>query len=277
MKTIKTAFGNRMYLDKINTLGLRDGKIYEPFEIELVRHLVKKGDTAVDIGAMIGCYTLVFAKLVDEKGKVFAFEPEPENYKILQKNIWMNGYKNTKIEQIAVSDTNGEMKLYVADGNLGMHTLGKPMNWKAKEDINVKIVKLDKYFEKYNRKIDFIKMDIQGAEGLALKGMERILKKNEQVKMIVEFSQPELEGLGKPKECLEILVKYGFNIFEIDRWQRNVHRRMLRKITDIDRFSKRCYEGYYGDCTWMNLFCVKDIDSLPKRVLSRIDSEDIND
>ena len=95
--------------------------------------------------------------------------------------------------------------------------------------------------------------------------------------MIIEFSQPELEGLGDPKECLRLLVKYGFNIFEIDRWQKNVHRRKLRKITDIDRFSKRCYEGYYGDCTWMNLFCVKEIDSLPKRVLGRIDSEDISD
>ena len=275
MKTIKTAFGNRMYLDKINTLGLRDGKIYEPFEIELVRHLVKKGDTAVDIGAMIGCYTLVFAKLVGENGKVFAFEPEPENYKILQKNIWMNGYKNTRIVQMAVSDTDGEMKLYVANGNLGMHTLGKRKDWTKWKEIKVETIRLDSYFEKYDRKIDFIKMDIQGAEGLALKGMEKILQKNEQVKIIMEFSQPELTGLGDPKECLRLLIKYGFNIFEIDRWQRNVHRRMLREITDIDRFSKRCYEGYYGDCTWMNLFCVRDINSLPKRVSDRIDSEDM--
>lgn len=274
MKIIKNIFGDPMYLDRLNTLGLRDGKVYEPFEIEIVRNVVKKGDTAVDIGAMIGCYTLVFAKLVGETGKVFAFEPEPENYEILQKNISINGYKNTNIVKKAVSNVDGEMRLYIADGNLGMHTLGKPINWKPREVVNIRTVRLDSCFK--GSQISFIKMDIQGAEGLALRGMEDVLQRSKQVKMIIEFSQPELEGLGDPKECLSILVKYGFNIFEIDRWQKNVHRRMLRKITDIDRFSKRCYEGYYGDCTWMNLFCVRDINSLPEKLLKRISSENID-
>jgi len=269
-------FGDPMYLDKLNTLKLRDRKIYEPFETEIVRQVVKKGDTAIDIGAMIGCYTLVFAKLVGDKGRVFAFEPEIENYKVLKKNININGYKNTKLAYMAVSDIDGEMKLYIHDANLGMHSLGKPTYWKPKGVVNVKTVQLDTCFSKSCR-VDFLKMDIQGAEGLALKGMERTLRDNKDVKMIIEYSQPDLEGLGNPVECLKLLKKYGFNIFEIDRWQKNVHSRMLRKITDIDRFSKRCYEGYYGNCTWMNLFCVRDIDSLPKRILDRIGSEDIDD
>lgn len=276
MKTVKTAFGDRMYLDKLNTLRLRDGITYEPFEIELVNSLVKKGNTAVDIGAMIGCYTLVFAKLVGEKGKVFAFEPAPDNYKTLQKNIWINEYKNTRILQKAVSDTNGEISIYLNNGNLGMHTLGKRKDLAKWEEIKIEAIRLDSYFEKYNRKIDFLKMDIQGAEGLALKGMEKTLKKNEQIKMIVEFSQPELKGLGDPKECLRLLRKYGFDIYEIDRWQRDLSIRKLRKISDIDRFSKRCYERYYH-CTWMNLFCAKGTKGLPEKVLNRIDSEDIDD
>jgi len=269
-------FGDPMFLDKLNTLKLRNGKVYEPFEIEIVRQVVKKGDTAIDIGAMIGCYTLVFAKLVGDTGRVFAFEPELENYETLKKNININGYKNAKLAYMAVSDIDGEMKLYIHDGNLGMHTLGKPTYWKPKGVISVKTVRLDTCLSKSCR-VDFIKMDIQGAEGLALKGMERTLRDNKDVKMIIEYSQQELEGLGKPTECLKLLIKYGFNIFEIDRWQKNVHSRMLRKITDIDRFSKRCYEGYYGGCTWMNLFCVRDIASLPKGILDRIGSEDLDD
>ena len=273
---VKNMFGDPMFLDKLNTLKLRNGKVYEPFEIEIVRQVVKKGDTAIDIGAMIGCYTLVFAKLVGDTGRVFAFEPELENYETLKKNININGYKNAKLAYMAVSDIDGEMKLYIHDGNLGMHTLGKPTYWKPKGVISVKTVRLDTCLSKSCR-VDFIKMDIQGAEGLALKGMERTLRDNKDIKMIIEYSQPELEGLGKPTECLKLLTKYGFNIFEIDRWQRNVHSRMLRKITDIGRFSKRCYEGYYGDCKWMNLFCVRDVSSLPKKILDRIGSEDIND
>ena len=273
---VKNMFGDLMHLDKLNTLSLRDGKIYEPFEIGIVQHVVKKGDTAIDIGAMIGCYTLVFAKLVGETGKVFAFEPEYENYNIVKSNVLINGYDNTKIVNKAVSDIDGEMPLYIHDANLGMHTLGKPTYWKPKGVVNVKTVQLDTCLSKSCR-VDFIKMDIQGAEGLALKGMERTLRDNKDVKMIIEYSQQELEGLGKPTECLKLLIKYGFNIFEIDRWQKNVHSRMLRKITDIDRFSKRCYEGYYGGCTWMNLFCVRDIASLPKGILDRIGSEDLDD
>jgi len=69
---------------------------------------------------------------------------------------------------MAVSDIDGEMKLYIADGNLGMHTLGKPTYWKPKGVVNVKTVRLDTCFSKSCR-VDFLKMDIQGAEGLALK------------------------------------------------------------------------------------------------------------
>ena len=60
----------------------------------LVKRIVRNGDIVVDIGAHIGYYTLIFARLVGPKGKVFAFEPEPNNFNLLIKNIKINGYKN---------------------------------------------------------------------------------------------------------------------------------------------------------------------------------------
>ena len=76
-----------MFLDKGDNLGLSINHIYGESDTKIVKKLIKNGDVVLDIGANIGYYTLIFAKLVGNSGKVFAFEPEPENFKILQKNI----------------------------------------------------------------------------------------------------------------------------------------------------------------------------------------------
>ena len=72
--------GHQMYLDPKDTLDLSINGVYEPFETSLVLDEVREGEVVLDIGAHIGYYTLIFAKLVGPLGKVFAFEPELENF-----------------------------------------------------------------------------------------------------------------------------------------------------------------------------------------------------
>ena len=75
-------------------LSLLTKNIHERWGTKIVENYVKEGDYVVDLGANIGYYTLIFAKLVGKKGKVFAFEPDKDNFRLLKKNIQTNCYSN---------------------------------------------------------------------------------------------------------------------------------------------------------------------------------------
>lgn len=82
--------GHKMYLDEKDTLYISLDKIYEPCETIFFQNEVNKGHVVLDIGANIGYYTLLFAKKVGLDGHVFAFEPEPQNFALLSKNVEIN-------------------------------------------------------------------------------------------------------------------------------------------------------------------------------------------
>lgn len=230
--------GNKMYLDPIDSLGLSI-KEYEPLATRLVQRSLKEGDVFVDVGAHIGYYTLLAAKKVGT-GKVYAFEPHPDNIAILQKNIEVNGYSNVEIIQNAVSDKRGKVKLYVCDYNWGGHSIFNfykkpelviPHTYKKEEQrekfIEVEAITLDGVFG--NDNVDFIKMDIQGAEGLALKGMRNLLLKNKSIKVLAEF-WPKSLGMGNfdPEKYLNTFRKLGFQIYEVDEKKKKI---ILRDIS----------------------------------------------
>ena len=68
--------------------------IHEEYTTKIFENIVKEGDIAIDCGANIGYFTLLFAKLVGKEGKVYAFEAEPRNYNLLARNIKLNGLRN---------------------------------------------------------------------------------------------------------------------------------------------------------------------------------------
>lgn len=86
--------GHKMFIEPADGLEFLIKPHHEEFETEIFKKEIKKGDTVLDLGAHIGYYTLLAAKLVGEKGKVFAFEPEPTNFALLKKNIKINNHQN---------------------------------------------------------------------------------------------------------------------------------------------------------------------------------------
>lgn len=179
---------------------------WEPNETELIKREIKKGDVALDLGAHIGYYTLIFAKLVGEKGRVFAFEPAPDNFALLEKNVKVNNYSNVILERKGVLNKSGKAKLWLrSDSNKSGHRI-HPINMKIHhpKPIEIDVVSLDDYFKDYNGKIDFIKLDIEGSEEEALRGMGNILKKNKKIKILAEN--------GK---YLKLLKKYNFKFYDI--------------------------------------------------------------
>ena len=142
--------GNKIYLDENDSLFLSSSIRHEQTIVNLVKNEIKKGDVVIDIGAHIGYYTVLFAKLVGPKGKVFAFEASPTNFEILKKNVNVNGYQNVTLNNKAVSDKDGKLTLYSTGRTSTENFLFKPENFvgssKIKDTIEIDSITLDEYF-----------------------------------------------------------------------------------------------------------------------------------
>jgi FkbM family methyltransferase len=206
--------GHRMWLDDRDTLELATREIYEPFETALFKKELKAGQTVLDIGANIGYYTLIAAKLVGPGGKVYAFEPDPDNFALLKRNVAANGYANVVLVNRAVSDKNQTARLFINKTNKGDHRLYDSKD--GRPSIPVQTIRLDDFFEKLDKKIHFIKMDIQGSEARALNGMKGLIRKNRALSLVTEFSPGSLKLNGQnPRKYLETLRNLGFKLREI--------------------------------------------------------------
>ena len=115
--------GHKLFLDKLDSLGIFRHGFYDQFQTEIVKKIIKKGDIVLDVGAHIGYFTLIFAKLVGKNGKVFAFEPDPTNFDLLTKNVEINGYKNVILVRKAFSDKTGKTNLFLSNINAGDHMI----------------------------------------------------------------------------------------------------------------------------------------------------------
>ena len=247
VRTNKTQVdGHIMYLDKYDSLKLSLNGIYEEDETRLIKKTVKKGDVVIDIGANIGYYTLIMARNVGKKGKVYAFEPDPENFSLLKKNIKKNGYQNAVLVQKAVSDKNGEISLFLSDSNTGDHRIVDTKD--GRNSVKVEMISIDDFLN--DVKINFIKMDIQGAEYFALKGMKETLKKSNNVKMFTEFWPSGLREFGiRPGKYIDLLTEYGFNLFELKKGDSTPS--SVEKEELLRRYSVK-------NKKFTDLFCTKD-------------------
>jgi FkbM family methyltransferase len=236
--------GHKMYVEPYS-VNVASGSMiaddYERFETELFKKQVKKGMTVLDIGAHIGYYTLVAANLVGENGRVFAFEPHPHNFAMLEKNVRINGYKNAILVQKAVSDKSGHIKLFLSEYGT-LHSLLQV----GKKSIVVEAVTLDEFFDK-DCKVDVIKIDVEGAEMLVLLGGDRIIKSNDNLKIFTEFFPEALKRFGcLPSDYLDKLIAYGFKL-----WNINDQKKQLEPVDDAN-FRSIC-ESESGT----NLYCIK--------------------
>ena len=216
----KKVLGNKMYLQKPSFLSksLARRGIYEETLTKVVMNEIKKGDVVLDLGANIGYYTLIIAKIVGENGHVFAFEPEPSNFDLLKKNVTVNNYRNVSLEKIVISNKNGNVRLYLSKANTGEHRIYLS-NPGKNNFINVEMKTLDEYFKNNSiiDKISFIKMDVEGSEIGAIKGMNSILE-NKKLTIMLEFDPRQIQNYGaSPEDLLNILDKHGFDFSHEDK------------------------------------------------------------
>jgi FkbM family methyltransferase len=220
-----TVNGSKMHLDPKDCLKLSINEIFEPLETNLVKNEVHSDDVVIDVGANVGYYTLLMAKLTGQNGKVFSFEPEPSNFNLLKENVEINSYQNVTLEQKAVANMNGKTKLYLCETNTEMHRLYQSNSKKFNKSIEVDVTTLDDYFKKskYLNKINFIKIDAEGSELDVLKGMKTILKENIKLKIMLEFIPRHLLGSGsEPQELIEFLQNQNFQLSYVNQVEKRI-------------------------------------------------------
>jgi FkbM family methyltransferase len=210
--------GIKMYVDTKDTgvaPFLLQWGVYEKEETNLFKKLVKKGMTVVDVGANIGYYTLLAARLTGDDGRVFAFEPDPQNFALLSKNVALNGCENVVAVQKAISNESERAKLFLDKTNLGAHSLSEA-NVQIDNTITVDVTSLDDFFKNSNCKIDVIKMDVQGLEVKVLEGMVDTIDANENLVILTELWPLGLKNAGSSAEVfLEKLAEGGFTLYRV--------------------------------------------------------------
>ncbi|MBI4611296.1 MAG: FkbM family methyltransferase [Candidatus Rokubacteria bacterium] len=176
---------------------------YEREVVQAVQAVIRPGWLAVDVGANVGYFTLLLAKLVGAQGRVIAFEPLPENFVILRENVRLNQYANVTLEQMAVTDRTGTLRLYRRREHL--LTGSASIVHGPGDGIEVPATALDAYLEATGTRVGFVKIDVEGAEAAVLAGMRRVLAEDRPL-VVVELD-------GDPSEnqlTLSTLRRSGY-------------------------------------------------------------------
>jgi FkbM family methyltransferase len=195
----------------------------------------KEGDIVVDVGAHMGRYTITSSKYVGPRGKVIAVEAHPYNFKILQRNIGLNRLTNVSAMNCAVYSKKDKLKLYLPDEDLGYtmhHSLMKnylvtKYNEKIEQKyIEVEAYTLDNLLQKSGmNQVNWIKIDVEGAEYEVLRGAREILSTNKRISILVE-----VHGKDTYEPTIELLRSNSFKI-EFEKTYDNGEKHVLaRKV-----------------------------------------------
>jgi FkbM family methyltransferase len=191
---------------------------YEPSETAAVRRIVKPGMTVVDIGANIGYFTILAARLAGPAGKVVAIEPDPHNFSLLTKSIHANRLRNVVALNVALGTTPGKARLFCSQANFGDHRLYPEAGVSGRPAIEVPVDTLDNVLAASGSPhADFVKMDVQGCEHGVLKGMPQALASSPDICLLTEFWPEGIEQAGgSPREFYDTLERHRLCSFALE-------------------------------------------------------------
>jgi FkbM family methyltransferase len=169
--------------------ALRATGTYEPYVMRHFQRLVRPGSVVVDIGANIGYFTCAAAMLAGPDGEVHAVEPNPANTSLLLRSVRANRFENVRVYSCAASDAAGALELHGAGGSNGYVQVLKDA---AAGGLVVPSARLDQLVGPLLRKLDLIKIDIEGFELPALRGFEDAIRRFRPI-LFAEFHPYEIE------------------------------------------------------------------------------------
>jgi FkbM family methyltransferase len=208
-------FGADMVADR-----RKDYLIYKEFKRE---GILSEGSTFIDLGAHWGTHSLYVRKIIGQNGNIFAAEPNPENVELLEKSIEENSIKNIEPINVAVTSSVGQSDLMVP-GQSSMSALADYDDFDSYSKIQVETTTIDKIIERKDiSSVDLLKMDIQGAEADAIKGMHEAVELIEH--MYIDFHSGQVSET-ETKEFFDWLDQRGELYFVEDskiQWDKRVN------------------------------------------------------
>lgn len=181
---------------------------WEPGQTALLGERLRPGMTVLDGGAHAGYFTCQAARLVGPRGLVLAFEPAPRNFELLTANVWRNGFTNVVCFQWALGGEPGFARLRLSDTNTGDNRLAET----DEDGVLTRVARLDDVLA-IRSPVDVVKLDVQGSEEAAVRGMMALLAGSPDVLVLVELSPADARAAGsEPHELLGYYRSLGFEI-----------------------------------------------------------------
>jgi len=177
---------------------------WEPEIVKAITEVVRDGFVAIDVGAHLGYYALILSRIVGSNGRVIAFEPIPSNFRILSDNIGLNRCNNIQAVNKAVSDRSGQFEgtLPTESALPSSFTLLKN---KGANKIRVEVVSLDDFLKDWDRPIDFVQIDVEGAEGSVIRGARKTIESYHPILLVeIHHFGAHLASSEVPRQLMEL-------------------------------------------------------------------------
>jgi FkbM family methyltransferase len=201
--------------DRSITPWIIDGGYWELFVDDLLSALTKPGDTAIDVGANMGYYTVKMGDRVGPRGRVYSFEPNPETFAFLQDNVYINAMQSVvELHNVALGGESGEGWLTFDRHYPGGAAVSKEKIGEG-DEIRVPVVRLDDVIGP-QATIAVVKIDVEGFEPMVLQGMAGVLSRSPDAAVVVELSYPHWARFGDPAALLKAAAD-GRDIYMIHR------------------------------------------------------------
>lgn len=178
------------------------GGTYEREQTRLFERVVAPGDAVLDLGAHLGYYTLLASRLVGGAGRVYSFEPDPENAWYLRRHARLNGCRNVAVEESAVGDRPGSIHFQQGRGS----GTGRVSDAGA---LRVRGVRLDDFVEERQIRPAVVKIDVEGAERAVLEGAREVLRSHRPV-LFLSTHEPDVHGA-----CERLLASCDYRLHPI--------------------------------------------------------------
>jgi FkbM family methyltransferase len=206
LRCVRTRHGFHINVDVSDWLGshVYVAGEYESTSSALIKAHLRRGGVFIDVGANIGYFSLLASTQVGPTGRVLALEPVPRTRSRLLENVQLNNFKQCQVFDVAASNENGHCDMYVGPlTHSGVSSLRRIDD--ASEKVRVATSRLDTLLD-IDRKVDMVKIDVEGAECHALEGMVGILERS-RPDLVLEITTAFLEGLGRNVSDIDSLLK----------------------------------------------------------------------